>query len=73
MVALLKVHVFDESECTFLLIFFNIRNGMYASATSYVFDVVLSLDSLSASSLPGTLLWPGTQLRETGVIICHIV
>ena len=41
---------------------------MYASATSYVFDVVPSLDSSSASSLPGTLLWPGTQLRETGLL-----
>ena len=33
--------------------------------TTFVFVVVPSLDSPSATSLPGILLWPGTQFRET--------
>ena len=37
--------------------------------TTFMFVVVLSLDdSPSASSLPGILLWPGTQFMETELL-----
>ena len=36
--------------------------------TTFVFDVVPYLDSPSASALPGILLWPETQFRETELL-----
>ena len=51
--------------------FFNIRVWYILYTiypTTFVFVVVPSLESPFATSLPGILLWPGTQFRETELL-----